>query len=86
VASPEDRSLVDRAQQGDDAAWEQLDRRTCLRLRADAAARVGPPAADDIVRETIPRPVAGIARYRAGAPPAGKDGGSTSPFLDDDTA
>jgi RNA polymerase sigma-70 factor (ECF subfamily) len=64
VSSPEDRELVDCAQQGDHRAWEQLYVRAYPRLRAYAVARVGPHAADDVVSETMARAVAGIARYQ----------------------
>jgi RNA polymerase sigma-70 factor (ECF subfamily) len=64
VVPPGERELVEQAKQGDHSAWEQLYRRLYPRLLAYAAARVGSPAADDIVSETMSRAVAGIARYQ----------------------
>lgn len=56
--------MVERARQGDGAAWERLYRDVYPRLRAYAAARCGISAAEDLVNETMARAVASIRRFR----------------------
>jgi RNA polymerase sigma-70 factor (ECF subfamily) len=56
--------MVERARQGDAAAWERLYRDVYPRLRAYATARCGYGAAEDLVNETMARAVASIRRFR----------------------
>jgi RNA polymerase sigma-70 factor (ECF subfamily) len=56
--------VVERARQGDAAAWESLYRNVYPRLRSYALAHAGSDLCEDMVNETMARAVAGIARFQ----------------------